>query len=70
MTRTIRLPIIDHATRCLDDEGQPCPHMRMTHFGTLWICQAFDSREVRDADGGVTGVLLRLPECIAAEAVS
>ena len=62
--RYLKIAIQCGDTRCYAKPGKPCPHVRVTHMGTRWVCDVFGDRLIEDKP---CGWLLRCKRCLDAE---
>lgn len=67
MKRVLTIEIDCGATTCASKPGKFCPWVETSNFGQRWHCGLFRRQELRDENGGQTGWLRRLPECLASE---
>jgi len=71
MERKLQLPIICGDTTCFEKETQTmCGHVETRHFGTRYYCHLFNTEnELKESnyEDLRKSMLLRWPECIAAE---
>jgi hypothetical protein len=69
MKRKLQIVIDSGDKTCASQRGKFCPMLRVTHFGTRFVCGLFGNEELKD-DKGVPsgdGWLQRSSECLDLE---